>query len=678
MTVQEVLVRLKAVKPHGPGQWQARCPAHEDRNPSLSIKASQTHTLLHCHAGCGFDAVVSALGLKPEDLFHDNGQGRRKEIVDVYDYTAEDGEPLFQVVRFIPKGFRPRRIDVSGDFIWNLKGVRRVPFRLPQVIEAISLDKTIYVVEGEKDVRAIEKVGGVATCNPGGANNWRPEYSQVLRGARVRIVADLDEAGLKHARDVAASLDGIAQSVEVLGPAKGKDADDHVRGGLGLSDFEPLEEATGPRVDPIDPVICEAAEGVTLDDFYAYMPEHKYIYVPTRDLWPTSSVDARLPATQEGERKIKASQTLDRDRHVEQMSWVPGKPMIIEDRLISHGGWLSHPGVTCFNLYRPPTIRRGDPTKAGRWVDHTHTVFPESADHIIRWLAQRVQRPHEKINHALVLQGAQGTGKDSIIEGMLPAVGTWNAAEVSPEQLMQRFNGFVKSVILRVSEARDLGDTDRYRFYDHLKTYTAAPPLVLRVDEKNIREYGVPNVCGVIITTNYMDGIYLPADDRRHYVAWTDLTKQDFTEAYFNDLYSWYEHDGCRHIAAYLAELDISDFNPKAPPPKTTAFWNVVDAGRAPEDAELSDVLDKLQRPDAVTLRSLADAAEAEFGEWLQNRKNSRQIPHRMEAVGYVPVRNDAANDGRWKVGGRRLVVYGRRELSIRDRLAAVGRLDSR
>ena len=95
--------------------------------------------------------------------------------------------------------------------------------------------------------------------------------------------------------------------------------------------------------------------------------------------------------------------------------------------------------------------------------------------------------------------------------------------------LLGRFNGFLKSVILRISEARDLGDVNRFQFYDHMKAYTAAPPDVLRVDEKHLREYTVLNCCGVIITTNHKaDGIYLPADDRRHYVAWSRPDKDDF------------------------------------------------------------------------------------------------------------------------------------------------------
>src|SRR4029077_15503342 len=91
----------------------------------------------------------------------------------------------------------------------------------------------------------------------------------------------------------------------------------------------------------------------------------------------------------------------------------------------------------------------------------------------------------EKINHALVLGGAQGIGKDTALEPVKRAIGPWNFAEVSPQHMLGRFNGYLKSVILRVSEARDLGEFDRFKFYDHLKSYIAAPPDVLRIDEKN-------------------------------------------------------------------------------------------------------------------------------------------------------------------------------------------------
>ena len=122
----------------------------------------------------------------------------------------------------------------------------------------------------------------------------------------------------------------------------------------------------------------------------------------------------------------------------------------------------------------------------------------------------------------------------------------------------------------------------------------------------------------VIITTNHKaDGIYLPADDRRHFVAWSDLTKEDFPPDYWKTLWDWYERGGYGHVATYLAELDISAFNPKAPPPKTNAFWDIVDASRAPEEAELADAIDQLGNPEATTLTKISSAA---LGDQIERR----------------------------------------------------------
>ena len=288
-----------------------------------------------------------------------------------------------------------------------------------------------------------------------------------------------------------------------------------------------------------------------------------------------------------------------------------------------------------------------------------------------------MQRLGEKINHALVLGGGMGIEAGfTILEPVKYAVGPWNFSEVAPAHLLGRFNGFVKSVILRISEARDLGDVDRFAFYDHMKVYTAAPPDVLRCDEKNIREHSVMNVCGVIITSNHKtDGIYLPADDRRNYVAWSDLTKENFTPDYWNDLYAWFRHGGSANVAAYLAGVDLSDFDPKAPPRKTAAFYDIVDANRAPEDAELADALELLDNPPAVKHIDIVIHASEQFKAWIEDRKNRRQIPHRLESVGYVPVRNDSAKDGLWVIGGRRQTIYAKHELSVRDKYVAASEL---
>lgn len=434
-------------------------------------------------------------------------------------------------------------------------------------------------------------------------------------------------------------------------------------------------------------------EGVVLDDFYAHMPTHSYIFTPTRAMWPAASVNARIPPIPlldaQGQpllddkckpMKVPAATWLDRHRPVEQMTWAPGKPMTIPDKLVLlEGGWIDRPGVTCFNLYHPPVIEPGNAMLATRWEDHVRRVYPTDADHIIDWLAHRAQRPEEKINHALVLGGEQGIGKDTLIEPARYAVGPWNCQEASPGQILGRFNGFLKSVILRISEARDLGEFDRFQFYDHMKTYTAAPPDVLRVDEKNLREHPVVNCCGVIITTNHKtDGIFLLADDRRHYVAWSDLTKEEFEDGYWKQLWNWYSEGGIGHVTAFLRERDISGFDAKAPPAKTEAFWAIVNANRPAEESEMADVLDLLGNPNAITLdrlRAKATEISGSFYEWLCERRNRKAIPHRLERCGYVAVRKADARDGLWKIGDVRVVVYAKKTLSLREQNQAAGEL---
>src|SRR5215204_7184391 len=100
---------------------------------------------------------------------------------------------------------------------------------------------------------------------------------------------------------------------------------------------------------------------------------------------------------------------------------------------------------------------------------------------------------------------------------------------------------------------------------------------------------------------------------RRHFVAWSDLTRDTFPEDYWPRLYGWFDRGGDEIVADYLGRLDLSGFDPKAPPPKTQAFWEIVDASRSPEDAEMADALDAVGNPDAVTVAAIKGKANDIF-----------------------------------------------------------------
>jgi hypothetical protein len=185
-------------------------------NPSLTVaEGDDGRILLRCHAGCETGAILAELGLELRDLFPDQpGENGSRRIVAHYPYVDEDGDLLFEAVRFKPKGFAQRRPDGKAGWAWNLRGVRRVLYRLPAVAAATA---TVYVVEGEKDVHALEELGLVATTNPMGAGKWRDEYAEQLRGAgRVVVLPDDDEEGRTHAEQVARSVAAVVPDVRVV------------------------------------------------------------------------------------------------------------------------------------------------------------------------------------------------------------------------------------------------------------------------------------------------------------------------------------------------------------------------------------------------------------------------------------------------------------------------------
>lgn len=232
MTLDELATRLHA-KRAGRG-YSARCPAHEDSSPSLSLNPARNGGIvLHCHAGCSPTDVCRALGLTLADLQPDgpdghgphenggNGANGKPTIAATYDYTDAAGTLVFQTVRYQPKDFRQRQPDGRGGWVWNLTGCTPVLFRLPKVLAAVQTGETVYLTEGEKDALTLETYGLVATCNPMGAGKWREDYNATLAGAHVVILPDDDKPGRQHAEQVAHALQSIASTVRIAPPFPG-------------------------------------------------------------------------------------------------------------------------------------------------------------------------------------------------------------------------------------------------------------------------------------------------------------------------------------------------------------------------------------------------------------------------------------------------------------------------
>jgi hypothetical protein len=203
--------------------------------------------------------VVGALrerGLWPE------GRAIMDErIVATYDYIDEHGTLLFQVVRFEPKGFRQRRPDGASGWIWNLDGVRRIPYRLREILAAKDRGERIFVVEGERDTDRLASVGVAATTNPGGAGKWREEYARHFTGARVVVVPDNDQPGDAHAQQVARFLHGVATDARILklpGLPPHGDVSDWMAVGHTVEELRTLADQARPWLPPSQEGLPEA------------------------------------------------------------------------------------------------------------------------------------------------------------------------------------------------------------------------------------------------------------------------------------------------------------------------------------------------------------------------------------------------------------------------------------
>lgn len=307
MTMTGFLALLKKVRKAGGGQV-ACCPAHDDKSPSLSVSERDGKILVKCFAGCSTDAIVNAIGLEIKDLFLDsdpflgrtsanyapvrfNGSGSTvaakvantpKTIAAVYEYADASGVILYENVRYEPKDFRQRRPDGNGGYIYNLDGVNRVPYRLPELIDAIKngVDE-IWLTEGEKDADNLRLLGFTATS----FKNWTHSHNPYIKGAHAVLFRDHDTSGAKQANDAARIISEVAKSVKVID----------------LFDGEPLPDKHGKDVS--DWIDARRGEGLANDDIAERLAADivegwsGWTDAPELDAMPTANGNGRFQFT---------------------------------------------------------------------------------------------------------------------------------------------------------------------------------------------------------------------------------------------------------------------------------------------------------------------------------------------------------------------------------------------
>lgn len=221
ITLQELLTHFEVSRKISDSSYQCKCPVHHDSKASLTISEDQGKILLHCHAGCETRAILEEVGLSFQDIGNyqpakwkdklEFAQG--KAIEAIYDYQSIDGKYLYSKVRFEGKELRYVTIDRKNDtYKYHKKADGSTLYNLPALIRAVREGYPVYIVEGEKDVETLKKLGYTATT-AGGTNDWKREYASYFTGAKVVILPDNDGPGLKLKDQILRDLKHYAYSI---------------------------------------------------------------------------------------------------------------------------------------------------------------------------------------------------------------------------------------------------------------------------------------------------------------------------------------------------------------------------------------------------------------------------------------------------------------------------------
>lgn len=262
MTHEEILSRFQVIRRYS-DKAQCRCPCHDDKQASLTISKGRKGAMIYCHAGCGFEDIIRAVGLKKQDLFYEfkppNSNWRayiesreKRRIEAVYNYVSFNDNYAFTKIRMQEKKMIYGMLS-NGRFTYGLGGRSRkelcavyVPNGIQDMNRGISEGKPIFIPEGERDVDILVKQGYIALTY-GGVNDWTLDMAQLFKGAVVYVLADNDESGRRVANTIQSDLQGIAKSAKVIVPVPDipkADISDYFEAGHSREEFEQLLKET--------------------------------------------------------------------------------------------------------------------------------------------------------------------------------------------------------------------------------------------------------------------------------------------------------------------------------------------------------------------------------------------------------------------------------------------------
>lgn len=212
---------------------QCNCPAHSDKQASLTISKGRKCVLFHCHAGCTIESILLAVGIEKSDTFFESisntsdwkkyiEKREGKRIEGIYPYVSCNGNYAFHKIRLEGKRLLYGRLE-NGRFTYGLprntprKSMKAVYGDLRAIKNAIQKNIPIFIPEGEKDVNTLTEQGYIAFTY-GGCGDWQKDFAELVKGANIFILADNDEPGVKVAKQIFEDLEGIANKRKIIVP----------------------------------------------------------------------------------------------------------------------------------------------------------------------------------------------------------------------------------------------------------------------------------------------------------------------------------------------------------------------------------------------------------------------------------------------------------------------------
>lgn len=333
-------------------------------------------------------------------------------------------------------------------------------------------------------------------------------------------------------------------------------------------------------------------------DRYAYIAkEDSYFDIQTRDEVSRSTFNAlfrhvNCTSLHGGKTQINASTWFDENRvasgspKLQSLTYAPGESALCTRNGLVYGNrWFDGRVVP----------QQGN---VSLWLDHLNDLLPipQEQTHLLNVMAFKMQFPEKKINHAVLLGGNPGSGKDTLLAPFIKGVcGTRNLFQVTGKSFDSSFTYFNECEVLVLNELKSDQSRDRRAFENTLKPIIAIPPEYLTVNRKGSHPYEVINRILVIAMSNFRDAIALPADDRRWYCLWTYAEPMTAEKA--SRLWKWYVKGGIEAIAYYLINRDVSMFNPSATPPMTQAKKIMLEASMSSAEAYIYSLIVSKQSP---------------------------------------------------------------------------------